>query len=238
MVLEARARMLALQLLCAGPKQRRGSLVGFNDGQCLAVHDDHRVGRHLKQQLVARFGLARLPVATFNLLLRLDIPLLDRRDGAQIATDGEHWAVLAQPDRGVRHRDAVVGAERVIDLATPGDAGGRDLVEQILDLRPRLAADRVDPGPTDPLVGAWRDRVCTALGDVADHAGVIDDEGDVARQRDEGLRDLGCPGGKRREVGAITGRVAHGFRPSSEWHSERQTEEGMVPILRRWFGGS
>ena len=68
--LEVRDRLAAVDGVAVGELHPRG------------VDHHHRVGRDLEQLPILRFGLTRVPVAAFEILLRLDEAFLDRRDGA------------------------------------------------------------------------------------------------------------------------------------------------------------
>ena len=76
-------RRLAAQRRAMRQQLGRGG-VGFDDEQRERVHHQHGVGGHLHQQVVVTLGLARLPVAALQFLLRVVEALLDGGDGAQV----------------------------------------------------------------------------------------------------------------------------------------------------------
>jgi len=95
MAVHADRRRLAHQVFEREIEQARGRLVRLDDLQALAVDHHHGIGGHLEKHAVARFGLAHFPVIPLHFLLRVDKPLLDRGDGAQIAPGRQHGSAFA-----------------------------------------------------------------------------------------------------------------------------------------------
>jgi hypothetical protein len=203
--LEAEGDQAAGKMFCCNVEDQGCRLIGFQDPQRFGIDHQDGVGGHLEEQAVACVFLPRSPVAPLQVLLRFDIALLDGRYGAQVASDGEHRAVFAQAYRGIRDRHVDAGFQRVVDLASARGAGRRDVLEQVLDLAARVAADRIHPRAPDPLVRRRGERPGGWLGDLPHHPGGIDHERDVAGKGHEGARQFGCPCGQRRKVGR-TGR--------------------------------
>ena len=83
---------------------------------------DHKDGltRELEQQPVPRLEMAQPRIILLERLLRLDQPLLERRDRAQVATEGDDALAVVDPQRRVEHRDVRPGRGRVVDLPPAG----------------------------------------------------------------------------------------------------------------------
>ena len=214
-----------------GTEQVRSCMVGLDDAQRMRVQRQHRVGRHLEQQPVARFGLARPPVATLQLLLRIEKALLDGGDGAQVAAHRQQRAVAAQAQCRERHRHAVVGGQRDVHLAPPCHAGAAQVGQHQLDLAPRVAGHHVGPRPADPALAVDGDRCAAALRHALDDALVVDDQGDIAGQRDESLGQFSGTPGQCAEVCRLGSTACHGLVPLSAGQKAIRAQLGR---LRKW----
>ncbi len=155
-------------------------------------------------------GLARLPVAALQFLLRVVEALLDGGDGAQVAPDGEHRAALAQPQRGVGDGDVAAAVAAVVDLAPARQPRAGGVVQQQFDLAPGLAGDGIGPVSADPAFGRGRHRGAGALRHTRDDAAVIDHQRNVAGKGDEHLGQLCGAPGKGAQVGRLMCSAVHG----------------------------
>ena len=90
--------------------------IRFNDLFGRSVDDHDRLGRHLEQQAIPCFHLAQTPIVAFHRLLRLDQPLLDRGNRAEVAPDGDDPVLVADLHRRIEHRDVSAPRRRVVHV--------------------------------------------------------------------------------------------------------------------------
>ena len=69
------------------------------------INDHDRLRRYLEQQPIACFGMPQPDIIPFHRLLRIDQPLLHRRERPQIAADHHKAVVPPDIDRRVKHRN-------------------------------------------------------------------------------------------------------------------------------------
>jgi hypothetical protein len=155
------------------------------------------LARHQRRCIRRRLAL-RIPVAALQRLLRGKKALLQRRLRTQVVADGQRRALRAQPRGAVGHRRRPADRQRMVQLAPPRLPGGRDLTQHLFDLVARIGTHGVPPVAADPATG--RDRVRIVLRQVDDAAVAIDDEGDVAGQRDKSVGEFERPGREHLQV--------------------------------------
>jgi hypothetical protein len=186
-------------------KQIGGGAIGFYDAKFFGVHNHHGVGGDLKKLAIARFVLSKLPVVLLHLALGDEKALLDRSHRAQVAPHREHRPVWPKLDRGIGNWYVLAPRSGMKNLSPTRDANGLRFSQQFANLCTSPAASGFDPWTTDPLRVRAGDRIRPEC-HVLNHAVVVDDERDIARDGDKRLRQLRGEFGQIRQASGV-GRV-------------------------------
>jgi hypothetical protein len=172
------------------PNQFRGRGIGVDHLQGAGIDNDDGLGREMEQEPVACLGVAEPRVFALHRLLRLDQPLLEEGDGAEIPAHRDDPAPFAHRHGGIKDRDVGTAVNRVIDLPGAGClAAGPG--QHRFHLGPALHRHGVDPRPADPAQPADLGELLVVGRDVLHQAVGIDDEGDVSCGRDELADNVG-----------------------------------------------
>ena len=168
------------------------------------IDDQHRLGRQVEQQAVARLGLAQAEIVALHRLLRLEQPLLHRRGRAQVAAERDDLAVVARPDGHEAQRQrcslatSAVAAQRWLTIRhRPRPCGG--VVRSMSSTLNSLSGPTVS---TQRRPSSGRERLAREFGagdrDVADHAVAVDDQRDVGGDRRQPRGETRIEGAERR----------------------------------------
>ena len=124
-----------------------------------AIDDQYGVGRHLKQQPVARFDVADAGVVALHRLLGVDQPPLQAGDGAQVAAERDDPLRRSGRDRRIQDRNVGAGnperrigraGRRVVQVPPARVGAGQGLGQHLLDFRPAFLGNHVGPALAGP----------------------------------------------------------------------------------------
>ena len=82
-----------------------------------AVDDQDRIGRHFKQQPVARFHMPDAGIVAFHRLLRIDQPPLQGRNCPQVAAEHDNSSRRSGLHRGVKDWDVATGPGGMVEVS-------------------------------------------------------------------------------------------------------------------------
>ena len=142
---EAFGKLAARDLAGIQAEQLHGRRIGFYDAQGGGVEDQHGFGRELEQQAIAGLGVAHARVFAIDGLLRIDQPLLQHRDGAQVAADRDDAAFLADLDGGVDDGQVDAAISDVVDLPPARGMPFGRVLQQGFDLGAAFDGDGRSP---------------------------------------------------------------------------------------------
>ena len=131
-------------------EQLVGARVGFDNLLAEAVDNEERVGNHLEQVAVARFGLPQMPVVALHRLLGVDQPLLQRGHLAQVAPDRHDAVFLFKANGGKQQRHVCALLGCLVQMAPTRGRRGGGAIQERLDLGTAFHRDRLDPGLAQP----------------------------------------------------------------------------------------
>ncbi|MCX7351022.1 MAG: hypothetical protein NTZ54_16405 [Alphaproteobacteria bacterium] len=127
-----------------------GRGIGLDDAAGARIDHHDRLGRHLHQQAVARFGVAEPGIFLLDRLFGSEQLLLHGGNLAEIAADGQELAAIARLHHAVAHGKIRTAGLLVVDLAPAWRQAHGGLLQHLLDLRPAFNGGDLRPGLARP----------------------------------------------------------------------------------------